>query len=290
MVPLMLFIIWAFLPVGRVWDDPRPDFVAANGQLLAFTRAAYEDDRRSRGGARLGAGRHGTGQRAKRLGLHLRLADGTGTTRTRMYRSAGEVWRGFSKNALTLLHDRPTRGGVHRAAGRAVCRARRGAPGGVVCREGGLGMAMVSARLVVLMLVQRAIFGWRARLPLLARGAASLQCAGVRADSGELGALAAAGVRGVERAGLRHHPGIAAGRTIRYSGTAPISVNPQPMQRRHRVATEPRDCGEHRQRQPEKTEGDERQRGQPWRFTPPQDPRGAEVDHECDAQPAREVR
>jgi chlorobactene glucosyltransferase len=101
-VSFMLFAVWAFLPIGRVWSDPSPRFVAANGQLLAFTRAAY---------ARIGghaAVRRSVlddvdlARRAKRLGLRVRLTDGVGAVRTRMYRGFAEVWRGFSKNALAL--------------------------------------------------------------------------------------------------------------------------------------------------------------------------------------------
>jgi chlorobactene glucosyltransferase len=101
-VPFMLFTVWAFLPVGRVWSDRSSRFVAANGQLLAFTRSAY---------ARIGG--HASvrrsvlddvdlARRAKQLGLRVRLTDGVGTVRTRMYHGFGEVWRGFSKNALAL--------------------------------------------------------------------------------------------------------------------------------------------------------------------------------------------
>jgi len=106
-VPLMLFTVWALLPVRRVWADPSPRLVAANGQLLAFTRAAY---------ARVGGHRAvrasvlddmDLARRAKRLGLRVRLADGVGTVRTRMYRGAPEVWRGFSKNAYALVGASP---------------------------------------------------------------------------------------------------------------------------------------------------------------------------------------
>ncbi len=102
-VPFMLFVIWTLLPIGRVWTDPSPRSVAANGQLLALTRGAY---------AAIGghaAVRHSVlddmaiGRIAKRMGLRIRLADGVGIVRTRMYRDAGETWRGFSKNAFDLV-------------------------------------------------------------------------------------------------------------------------------------------------------------------------------------------
>ncbi|MCA1723345.1 MAG: hypothetical protein LC748_03650, partial [Thermomicrobia bacterium] len=46
-------------------------------------------------------------RRAKRIGLRVRLTDGVGTVRTRMYGSAAEVWRGFSKNAYALTGASP---------------------------------------------------------------------------------------------------------------------------------------------------------------------------------------
>ena len=101
-VSFMLFTVWAFLPVGRVWSDPSPRFAAANGQLLAFTRAAY-----ARVGGHAAVRRSvlddvSLARRAKQLGLRVRLTDGVGVVRTRMYQGLGEVWRGFSKNALAL--------------------------------------------------------------------------------------------------------------------------------------------------------------------------------------------
>lgn len=166
-VPFMLFVVWAFLPVGRVWSDPSPRFAAANGQLLAFTRAAY-----------VAVGGHAAvrasilddvhlAQLAKRARLRLRLADGTGAVRTRMYRSFAEVWRGFSKNAYALL-------------GASVAVALPFAllvlllylaPVGVLIAGGSAGKSgwlwrWVPLLLVALMLVQRGILAARARLPL----------------------------------------------------------------------------------------------------------------------------
>jgi len=165
-VPMMLFTVWAFLPVGRVWSDPSPQFTAANGQLLAFTRAAY-----------VTVGGHaavrdsvledmGLAQRAKRLGLKLRLADGTGTTRTRMYRSPGEVWRGFSKNAYALLG-----GSVRLAVAFTVLLLALYVVPVVVLVTGiiggvGWGRQWLPLMLIALMLAQRGILAWRAHLPM----------------------------------------------------------------------------------------------------------------------------
>lgn len=165
-VSFMLFTVWAFLPVGRVWSDPSPRFVAANGQLLAFSRDAY---------ARIGG--HAAVRRsvlddvdlarsAKRLGLRVRLADGVGTVRTRMYRGVGEVWRGFSKNALALT------GGSY--AGAAVFAtlllALYVAPpitlaAGIIGGKVGWAWRWLPALLIALMVVQAAVVANRMRGP-----------------------------------------------------------------------------------------------------------------------------
>ena len=106
-VPFIFFTIWAMLPVGRVWSDPSPRVVAANGQLLAFTRAAYTLVGGHRAVRLSVLDDMELARRAKHAGLRLRLADGVGTMRTRMYRSASEVWQGFSKNAYALTGASP---------------------------------------------------------------------------------------------------------------------------------------------------------------------------------------
>lgn len=166
-VSFMLFTVWAFLPIGRVWSDPSPRFVAANGQLLAFTRAAY---------ARVGG--HAAVRRsvlddvdlarhAKRVGLRVRLTDGVGTVRTRMYRGFAEVWRGFSKNALAL-----TGGSV---LGAALCAVMLTLlyilppvilVAGVIAGRGGWAWRYLPALLIVLMCIQAGIAVKRARGPL----------------------------------------------------------------------------------------------------------------------------
>jgi chlorobactene glucosyltransferase len=106
-VPFIFFTIWAMLPVGRVWSDPSPRVIAANGQLLAFTRAAYTQIGGHRAVRRSVLDDMDLARRAKRHGLRVRLTDGTGAVRTRMYRTAAEVWRGFSKNAYALTGASP---------------------------------------------------------------------------------------------------------------------------------------------------------------------------------------
>lgn len=167
LVPLMLFTVWTLLPVGRVWSDPSARFVAANGQLLAFTRAAYT----AIGGHAAVCGSvlddMGLARRAKRGGLRVRLADGVGTVRTRMYRSAGETWRGFSKNAYGLVG-----GTIVGAVGIAVLMlALYVAPlvsllVGVAAGRDGWTWRWLPLLLLLMLCVQRGIVAVRGRLPL----------------------------------------------------------------------------------------------------------------------------
>jgi chlorobactene glucosyltransferase len=163
-VSFMLFTVWAFLPVGRVWSDPSPRFVAANGQLLAFTRAAY-----MRAGGHAAVRRSvlddvDLARRAKRCGLRVYLTDGVGAVRTRMYRGLAEVWCGFSKNALAL-----TGGSI---IGAALCAAVLALLyvmpfvillTGVIGQRDGWTWRLLPASLILLMCVQVGIAAKRTR-------------------------------------------------------------------------------------------------------------------------------
>lgn len=99
-VPLLAFVIVGYLPLLAVHHIPWPVFAAAMGQCLAFRRAAYD-----------AVGGHAAIRAAitddmafakaiKRRGLRLRVADGAGLIRCRMYRSWAQVRDGFAKNIL----------------------------------------------------------------------------------------------------------------------------------------------------------------------------------------------
>lgn len=99
-VPLMAMSVLGYLPVLAVHFIPWSVFSAANGQCLAFRRAAY---------ARVGG--HAAvravivedmalAARTKRAGLRLRLADAAGLVVTRMYANWSEVRDGFAKNII----------------------------------------------------------------------------------------------------------------------------------------------------------------------------------------------
>ena len=166
-VSFMLFTVWAFLPVGRVWSDPSPRFVAANGQLIAFTRAAYAQIGGHAAVRRSVLDDVSLARRAKRLGLRVRLTDGVGTVRTRMYRGFAEVWRGFSKNALAL-----TGGSIIGAALCAIVLVLLylAPPAtlllGVLGGRGGWTWRFLPVLLILLMCVQAGVATRRARGPL----------------------------------------------------------------------------------------------------------------------------
>jgi len=98
LVPLMALAVLAYLPLPAVHHLPWPVFAAANGQCLAFRRSAYL---RSGGHAAMRANiveDMGFAHAIKRGGLQLRMADGNGLLRTRMYTGWSAVRDGFAKN------------------------------------------------------------------------------------------------------------------------------------------------------------------------------------------------
>ena len=97
-IPLLHLTYVAWLPLPLVWRSREPRFLVANGQLLAIRRAAL---RACGGWASVRAevvDDMALCRRAKATGGRVVFADGHLMARCRMYRGAGEVWRGFSKN------------------------------------------------------------------------------------------------------------------------------------------------------------------------------------------------
>ncbi len=98
-VPLIHFVLLAFLPLERMRRSRHPAYGAGCGQLFLARRSGYE---KAGGHAAVRASLHDgvTLPRAfRRAGLATDLCDGTDVARCRMYRGAGELWRGFAKNA-----------------------------------------------------------------------------------------------------------------------------------------------------------------------------------------------
>lgn len=103
LLPLLTLTYTAWLPLRLVEVGQSTRTVAANGQLLMIKR----EDCKSLGG--FTQVRHeivddvAFCRLAKSRGFKVVFADGFHMARCRMYRSAGEVWRGFSKNLFEGL-------------------------------------------------------------------------------------------------------------------------------------------------------------------------------------------
>lgn len=108
-VPTLLhWTVYNFLPLTIAFSERSgPSFAAANGQFMLFTQEAYE-----------ACGTHeavksqiledvALSRAVKKAGYKAILADGGSTVNTRMYRGAGEVWRGYSKNAYAFFNYKP---------------------------------------------------------------------------------------------------------------------------------------------------------------------------------------
>lgn len=102
-IPLIHFVLLGFLPLQRMRRSRHQAYAAGCGQLFLARRPAYET---AGGHAAIRASLHDglTLPRAFReAGFHTDLCDLTMIARCRMYRSAGEVWRGLTKNATEGL-------------------------------------------------------------------------------------------------------------------------------------------------------------------------------------------
>ncbi|MCU0512484.1 MAG: glycosyltransferase family 2 protein [Anaerolineae bacterium] len=99
-VPLMMLAIIGYLPLVMTHYTPFAIFAAANGQCMAWRRAAYA---RVGGHASVAASVLDDvhlARLAKQRGLRLRMADGAGLIGCRMYTGWPGVRDGFAKNIL----------------------------------------------------------------------------------------------------------------------------------------------------------------------------------------------
>lgn len=102
LIPFIYCTLARKFDYARVNDPNLPD-AAANGQFLLIRRDAYD----AIGGHRAIAGEVledvALARRAKGAGYRLHFGSGEGIARTRMYRSFGAMWRGWTKNLYPLL-------------------------------------------------------------------------------------------------------------------------------------------------------------------------------------------
>ncbi len=98
-VPLIHFILLGFLPLRWMQRTSDPRFAAACGQIVAVRRGPYH----AAGGHRTIRNRLHDGiaiaRNVRAGGGRTDLFDATDTFRCRMYRSAAEVWQGFSRTS-----------------------------------------------------------------------------------------------------------------------------------------------------------------------------------------------
>ena len=106
-VPMMMFVIFGYLPELCVRYVPWPVFAAANGQCLVFRRQAY----RQIGGHAAVRGNViedvALAWETKRHGMRLVMSVGNRMVNTRMYNGWPEVRDGFAKNILAGHGGKP---------------------------------------------------------------------------------------------------------------------------------------------------------------------------------------
>jgi glycosyltransferase involved in cell wall biosynthesis len=99
LLPLIHFVLLGFLPMKRMRRSLHPSYGAGCGQLFVTRREDYD---RAGGHAAIRSSLHdgiSLPRAFRRAGIATDLFDATEVAVCRMYRDAGEVWRGLAKNA-----------------------------------------------------------------------------------------------------------------------------------------------------------------------------------------------
>ena len=99
-VPMMMFTIIAYLPELCVRYVPWPAFSAANGQFMAFRRAAYDQMGGHAAVQNSVVEDVGLAREVKRHRLRLVMCLGNGLIHGRMYQNWPQARQGFAKNIL----------------------------------------------------------------------------------------------------------------------------------------------------------------------------------------------
>jgi hypothetical protein len=107
MLPLLMYTLLGFLPLGLAAVRPEPSLAAANGQFMLFSRAAYDTIGGHRACANDLVEDMALARAIKAHGLKPVIADGGPWVRCRMYDSFGGLWRGFRKNLYPAFGGRP---------------------------------------------------------------------------------------------------------------------------------------------------------------------------------------
>jgi len=102
-IPLIHFVLLSYLPIGAMRATTRPAASAGCGQFLFVRRTTWQ---RAGGHASFAQSMHDgikLPRAVRKVGGRTDLFDGTDIVSCRMYRGAGQVWRGFTKNAFEGL-------------------------------------------------------------------------------------------------------------------------------------------------------------------------------------------
>lgn len=108
-VPLVAFVLLAYLPVRWAENPLMVDAAAANGQCLLFRRSAYDAIGGHRAVASALLDDVGLAIAIKRAGRRLRMVDGAGLLTCHMYHSWAGVQDGFGKSILAGHNQAPYR-------------------------------------------------------------------------------------------------------------------------------------------------------------------------------------
>lgn len=106
-VPLLVLTYTSWFPLRLVSASRDPRFLAANGQILAVERAAYDAVGGFESVRQELVDDMAFCRRLKTLGHRLVFADGFRIARCRMYEGARQVWEGFSKNLYEGIGGTP---------------------------------------------------------------------------------------------------------------------------------------------------------------------------------------
>ena len=109
LMPLLALTYTSWLPLFLVWATRFPVFLAANGQILAVSAAAYAEAGGFEGVRSEVVDDMAFCRKAKQKGLRVAFADGRALATCRMYTSGAALWQGFAKNLYEGLGESPWR-------------------------------------------------------------------------------------------------------------------------------------------------------------------------------------
>jgi len=102
-IPVILWSVFSFLPLGLAYHLRTPFLSATMGQMMLFRRQAYEQIGGYASVRQQATDDLALGRRIKAHGLCWRLLDGRRHIQCRMYRNFNEIYEGLGKNLFALF-------------------------------------------------------------------------------------------------------------------------------------------------------------------------------------------